>query len=118
MVESRSIGKGTGIFIPEDIWAQALPYIERHWGREPRRPPRTSGVVLIRLRSGARIGCVGVRVDGEILFRGTGLRGPEVTTEGLDFTSEDIEAIRVVIGRYFGFGERKRWFKRTAQEGG
>jgi len=107
---------GTGIMIPEDLWNKALPDLKRYsWPRSQRhrRYLPASVVVAIRLRCGTRIEGVVVSSQREILFRSTGLKGPEWTTEGLDFASDDIEAIGKVVGTFLGVWERLRWFTRS-----
>jgi len=89
------------ILIPQVLMEKIRPFID------------PSSLVNIRLQSGKVIARVAFEKDtGRLLGRSTGLKGPEWTDEGLDFKSDDIEAVGVYIPMLRGFFGRTKWFER------
>ena len=112
MTDMNPSKEGTGILIPSELWSKALPTLKRRALRIRVGNKEVLGEpeVDLRLRSGQLVEDVVVGWNREILFRGTGLRGPECTTEGLDFKSDDIVAIGVVTWQFLGLWDRVNWF--------
>jgi len=105
--------RGTGIFVPEGLWNKALPALKRTAPKVVGKDGKQKlGVrtVTLRLASGRVIGDVVVDWSREVLFRWTGLRGPETTKDGLDFRSDAIVGIRVALGSVLGLWGRAKWF--------
>ena len=115
--EKREI-KGTGILIPEDLWNAALPTMKKQASRVVSPEGRVlrlanHELIWLRLDSGEVIRAVVVNWDRELIHRRTDLpQGPEWTTEGLDFSSQDIVAIGVIHNVLGGLFHAVKWFER------
>ena len=101
----RRLGDGTGIHVPKELWNQ-LP------------PPQTNAhsyQLALKLNNGRLVDRVVVDLDGELRFRLVNTRA-EFTMEGLDFSSEDIVAIKCTERRRFLFWSRpvERWIERES----
>lgn len=110
--------RGTGILIPQDLWDAALSTMQKGASRcvSPQGDVLRLGfpLIAVELKSGRVVRGVVVSWDREILHRSTDLKGPgpEWTTEGLDFKSEDIVAIGVLHKTLGGLFKSTKWFKR------
>lgn len=104
---------GTGIFVPEELWDKALPMLKKRASRgigKDGKPKLGVPTVALRLASGRLVNDVVVGWSREVLFRWTRLRGPETTTDGLDFSSGEITGIRVPAGSVLGLWGRTKWY--------
>ena len=106
---------GTGIFVPEALWQEALPTLRKSASRgigKDGRPTLGAPTVDLRLASGRLVNGVVVAWSREVLFRWTGLRGPETTKDGLDFSPDDIVAFGIGTWQLLGLCERTKWIER------
>jgi hypothetical protein len=104
---------GTGIFVPEELWNEALPMLKKSTSRgigKDGKPKLAVPTVALRLASGQVVNHVVVDWSREVLFRWTGLRGPETTKDGLDFCSDEITGIRVSARSVLRLWGRTEWY--------
>ena len=111
-------GSGLGIFIPEEIWERAWPELAKDVGyveldMEKTAYREVSQMIDVRLRDGRIVRFVYIDSTRELFGRMECIGSNDrMTSEGMDFTEDDIAAIGIEYSKWWGFGHGTRWFER------